>query len=166
MNRSFVGRPHFYLTRRNERTTEDCRGALEIDPAFFQAHAHLGLAYEQQGNFSEAMTEFQTARTLEDNPYVIAALGHALAASGDRDRSRAVLAELKTLSAERYVSPFHFAIVHGGLGENDRALEWLEKACQDRSAWLVFFKSHTYLDSVRHERRFRQLLRSIGLVRG
>jgi tetratricopeptide (TPR) repeat protein len=154
---------HFYLMRRLDRTVDECRKALEIDSAFFQAHAHLGLAYEQQGKFSEAISEFQKARALEDNPYVIAALGHVLAASGDRDRSRAVLAELNALSTRRYVSPFHFAIVHAGLRENDRALEWLEKACQDRSPWLVFFNAHPYLDSVRHEPRFHELLRSIGL---
>jgi len=154
---------HYYLTRRFDRAIEECRKALEIEPQFFQAHAHLGLAYEQQGKFGDAIAEFQSARELEDNPYVIAALGHAYAASNQQSHAVEVLNEMHLLSEERYVSPFHFALVYVGLGENDRALEWLEKAYQNRSAWLVFFSAHPYLDSVRTEPRFHDLLRSIGL---
>jgi DNA-binding winged helix-turn-helix (wHTH) protein/tetratricopeptide (TPR) repeat protein len=154
---------HFYLTRRYERTIEECRKALEIDPQFFQAHAHLGLAYEQQGRFADAISEFEKARSLEDNPYVIAALGHAYGASRQRSKALDVLEQLHELSHQRYVSPFHVALVYAGLGETVQALDWLESAHQNRSAWLVFFKAHPYLDAVRDEPRFVNLLASMNL---
>jgi uncharacterized protein HemY len=77
---------------------------LEIDPQFFQAHAHLGLAYEQQEEFGDAIAEFRKARELEDNPYVIAALGHAYAASNQTNKALDVLDELRALYDTRAVA--------------------------------------------------------------
>jgi len=37
------------------------------------------------------------------------------------------------LSKRRYVGPEFRALINMGPGEKDQALEWLEKACQDRS---------------------------------
>jgi len=49
-------------------------------------------------------------------------------------------------------------LVYAGLGETVQALDWLERALQSRSAWLVFFKAHPYLDAVRNEPRLMNLL--------
>jgi hypothetical protein len=47
--------------------------------------------------------------------------------------SRAVLAELTAQAQTRFVSLYHFAYVHTGLGEADRALDYLERAVKERT---------------------------------
>ena len=49
-------------------------------------------------------------------------------AAGDRAHALALLDELKTLSTRRYVPPHNIAMVHNGLGDDDEALGWLERA--------------------------------------
>jgi len=67
------------------------------------------------------------------SPYTLGSLGHAYAVSGNREKARQALADLRELSQRRYVAPFESGLIYAGLGEKERALEWLEKAFQDRS---------------------------------
>ena len=62
-----------------------------------------------------------------------------------------------------YVSPYHFALIHTGLGESDLAFEWLEKAFQERNARLTFELSERTFDGLRSDLRFQDLVRRIAL---
>ncbi|HWS54674.1 MAG TPA: hypothetical protein VN228_11125, partial [Pyrinomonadaceae bacterium] len=74
----------------------------------------------------------------------------------------AVLARLEEVSARTYVSPYGFAVVHVGLGENERALDYLERLYEERNDWVVWFKVAPELERLRSEPRFVELLRRIG----
>src|SRR5712664_206884 len=67
-----------------------------------------------------------------------ASLGHALGVAGDRAGARAVLDRLLQRRAHEYVSPYDLALVYAGLGDKDKALDWLQRAYQERSSLLVF----------------------------
>jgi hypothetical protein len=54
-------------------------------------------------------------------------------------------------------------MIHAGLGEKDKAFEWLEKAYQERSEELLFLKVEPVLDPLRADPRFQSLIRRIGL---
>jgi serine/threonine-protein kinase len=64
------------------------------------------------------------------------------------------LARAKT----EYVSPYEIAVIHAGLGDEDRALEWLEKAFVDRATFLVYFRMDPRVWSLRADPRFEALL--------
>jgi len=66
-------------------------------------------------------------------------------------------------SKRQYVAPFYVAIVYAGLGENERALDWLEKAYADHSNAIVFLKVDPQLDTLRSNPRFRELQRKLRL---
>ena len=93
------------------------------------------------------------------------ALGHAYAVSGNKDKALRVLDELKELSKRRYVSPYTIATIYVGLGEKGQALEWLQKAYEDRSVWLIHLhlKVDPRLDSLRPDPRLKALLKKMGL---
>jgi hypothetical protein len=74
-----------------------------------------------------------------------------------------VLEELTTLAKEKYVAPYFFAGIHIGLGENERAIECLEKSYQEHSHWLIYLHMDPGMDSLRDHPRFQDLLRRIGL---
>ncbi|HJQ68671.1 MAG TPA: hypothetical protein VKA70_06850 [Blastocatellia bacterium] len=94
---------------------------------------------------------------------MIAALGHAHAAEGRVEEARRVLEELKRISGERYVSPYHIATIFAGLGDNDRAFACLDQAHEDRSEWLIWLAVDPKLDPLRDDPRFQVLLRRVGL---
>ena len=87
----------------------------------------------------------------------------SFALSGNREKARQALADLRELSKRRYVSPFETAVIYTGLGDKDRALEWLEKAYEDRSFGLTRLKVDPRFDPLRADPRFAGLLRRMGL---
>ncbi len=160
---AFVGWT-FYMARQYDQAVEQCHKTLEMDPTFTIAHLWLGQAYEQKGMYAEAIAEFQRAIAGSGrSTFLLAALGHAHAASGNRAGAASLLEELTELSKHRYVAPYFLAVIEAGLGEHDRAFEFLEKAYAERSSWLVFLKVEPRLDSLRGDPRFQELLRRVGL---
>jgi len=92
-----------------------------------------------------------------------ASLGHALGLAGDRQGARAVLDRLLRQRAHAYVSPYDIALVYAGLGEKDQALDWLQRAYQERSSLLVFAPREPRLAPLRSEPRFAALMREFAL---
>ena len=66
---------------------------------------------------------------------------------------------------QRYVQAHNFALVYAGLGEKDQAFQSLERAYQERSAWMGYLKVDPFLDSLRPDPRFADLVRRVGLPR-
>ena len=156
-----VGDPFYYM-RQYDEAIEQYRKTLELDPSFFLARLWLGKSYEQKGMYKEAITEFQNARSSDDNPAILGALGHVYAVAGNRGEAEKIIKELKGLS-ERYVAPYHIAIIYAGLQKKDEAFEWLEEAYQGRDEWLLYLKIDPRLDSLRSDARFSNLLGLAGL---
>jgi eukaryotic-like serine/threonine-protein kinase len=153
-----------YLARRYDEAIAEIRKALDMDPNYATGHWWLGLPYEQKAMHREAIAEFQKALELSGgNPYARGALGHAYALSGNREKALQVLADLRELAKHRYVSPFGSAIIYAGLGDKEHALEWLDRAFEDRSWAMIFLKVDPRLDGLRADQRFASLLRRMGL---
>jgi eukaryotic-like serine/threonine-protein kinase len=92
-----------------------------------------------------------------------ASLGHALGVAGDRPAAQAVLGGLLRRREHQYVSPYDLALVYAGLGDKDQALDWLQRAYQERSSLLVFALREPRLAPLRSEPRFATLMREFGL---
>lgn len=155
-----VGDPFYYM-RRYDEAIEQYRKTLELDPNFFLARLWLGKSYEQKGMYKEAIAEFQNAMSSEDNPAILGALGHVYAVAGNKGGAEKVIKELKGLS-ERYVAPYHIAIIYAGIQKKDEAFHWLEEAYQSRDEWLLYLKIDPRLDSLRSDPRFSNLLARAG----
>jgi DNA-binding winged helix-turn-helix (wHTH) protein/TolB-like protein/predicted Zn-dependent protease len=153
-----------YLAGKHDEAIEQAKKLLELDANFFPARRYLGLAYEQKGMYSEAIAEFQQGVKLSGSPLMVALLGHSYAASGKRDEAKRVLAELKHLSSQRYVSPYTIAAIYTGLGDKDQAFVWLERAFEERDIWLMNMKVDPVFNSLHSDKRFADLLRRTGLL--
>ncbi len=94
----------------------------------------------------------------------LAALGHSLAASHQETEARKILDQLKERSDQTYVQPIGVAAIYIALGQKDQAFDWLQKAFEDRSDWLVYSKVDPQFDAVRSDRRFVDLERRVGLA--
>lgn len=68
------------------------------------------------------------------------------------------------MALERYVSPYHMAYVYTGLGEADRAMDFLERAFAERSGSIYGIKGSFLFASLRSHPRFRALLAKMNLA--
>ncbi len=154
----------FYFSRQYDRAIEQYRRALELDSSFFWAHERLGRAYAQKRMYEEAIAEFQKAITLAGaGPVMSGGLGYSYAVSGRRAEAQKLLDELKQLSKQHYVWPYDIATIYAGLGENEQAFKWFEKAYEERSGWVIYLKVEPMFDSLRSDPRFQDLMRRVGL---
>jgi len=164
---SFVASSHlgwiYYLSGKNDLAIEQCKKILDLDPTSFPARRYLGLAYEAKGMYPEAINEFQTGVKLSGSPLMLALLGHAYAASGKKTEAKQILTDLQQLQTQRYVSPYTVAAIYTGLGDQEQAFNWLEKAVEERDIWLMNLKVDPVFAKLRSNRKFTDLLARIRL---
>jgi TolB-like protein/DNA-binding winged helix-turn-helix (wHTH) protein/Tfp pilus assembly protein PilF len=147
-----------YMARQYNRAIDQLRNTLEMDPSYELPHLVVGQAYEQEGQYGLAISELRKAVDLSHGaPLMVSALAHAYARAGNKAEAEKLLAALVLQSKTQYVSPYYLAIVYVGLGENEKAMDWLDKAFADRSNGLVFMKVEPELDNLRSDPRFTAL---------
>ena len=150
-----------YWARRFEEATTQIRKTLELDPNNAFAHSILGWCLIAKGNKAEARSEFEKATTLDDLPWYVSSVGYACGVSGDRAKAEQVLRDLEELAKQRYVSPANRAAVYLGLGEKEQALDWLEKAYEDRDPIFWWINGDQLYDSLRGAPRFEALVQKV-----
>jgi adenylate cyclase len=158
-----VGYPYYYA-QQYDQAIACYREALEMDPNYFWASLWLGQVFVQQGKYDEAIIEINKAVNLSGrNVRTVASLAHAYAVAGKRDEAVRLLDELKQRPANSYVAPYFIALVLVGLGENDAAFQWLEKAYQERFPYLYLLKVEPVFSGLHSDPRFVALLKKVGL---
>ncbi|HEX4001390.1 MAG TPA: tetratricopeptide repeat protein [Candidatus Acidoferrales bacterium] len=154
----------FYYSRRYEDAVEQLRRTLDLDPSYPVTYWILGLLLRKTGHYDLAIGEGEKAVKFSGgSPLMRAALARTLGRAGKTTEARQILDDLAKLSREKYVAPYFFAGIHIGLGEDDRAIECLEKAYDERSHWLIYLHIDPAMDALRYNPRFQDLLRRVGL---
>jgi tetratricopeptide (TPR) repeat protein len=153
----------FYLARQYDQAIDECRKTLELDPNFAWAYLDCGAAYVQKSMYKEGIAELEKALAISpDNTQALSHIGYAYAVAGRSAEAHMVLDRLNELSKRRYVPAEDRAGIHAGLGEKEKALEWLEKGFDDHSlAFGVLFDA--IFDPLRSDPRFADLLRRMNL---
>jgi TolB-like protein/DNA-binding winged helix-turn-helix (wHTH) protein/tetratricopeptide (TPR) repeat protein len=153
-----------YMAHQYDQAISQLRNTLEMDPNFALPRMVLGQAYEQKGMVPQAIAELQRAvANSHDSPPMLGSLGHAFALAGNKAEADKILAQMQEQSKKRYVSPFYVSVVYAGLHENENAMDWLEKAYEDRSNAIIFLKVDPDFDGLRSNPRFQALLRRLAL---
>ncbi len=154
-----------FMARQYDRSIENYQKILEMDPNYVAAHWFLAYPYIQKAMYKETIEEINKAIVLsgERYPPLVAWLGIAYAYAGKINEAEKVIEELLALSKHRYVAPCYIAFVYIGLGMNDQAFEWLEKAYEVRDDWLPVLKVMPMYDGLRSDSRFNTLLKKMDL---
>jgi TolB-like protein len=155
---------HYHL-RDYTSNVERSQRFVGLNPNVWVGHYHLGVSYEGSGRRLESIPEYQKAVQLsEGDQDPTAALAHAYALIGRRADAEKILGELERQSKSSYVSPYTIATIYAGLGDKEKAFEFLEKAYQERSSDLPYFlKADLRIDTLRPDPRFADLVRRVGL---
>jgi serine/threonine-protein kinase len=138
---------------------------LEVEPGLALAHATLGWIHLMTGKPEQGISALERAVALSpESTLFLAQLGQALGQVGRTEQAREILRRLEEVSRRRHVSPYHMAYVYTGLGEQEQALDWLERAYEQRSGGVFGVKGSFLFASLRSQPRFQALLRKMNLA--
>jgi TolB-like protein len=151
------------LARDHSAGLEFARQATAVGPAFWIGFFQLAWAYERLGQVELALEALHRAEVSSGgNSKMISLRGYILAKAGRRGEAEQVLSALETISHERYVPPYAFALIHVGLGHNERALDWLQHAYNVRDVHAIWLPMDPKLDPLRNEQSFVRLIERCG----
>ncbi len=154
----------YHYSREHARAVEQLTRTLELQTDFPIAHYYLGKALMALGKYDRAAASLETARSLLiTSPAVVAPLALCRARAGALDEARKLQKELQDTATTRYLPAQALAEVHLGFGENEKALDYLEKACDERSALLLWLHGDEIYDPVRADPRFGALVKRLAL---
>jgi serine/threonine-protein kinase len=154
----------FYLQRQFDLAIEVCGTAIELDPDYLVAHLFLGSSYVHKGMLAAGVRALEKAVAFAGgNPVASGALGYAYARAGRTAEAHKLLEQLQGLALKTYVLPSSIALIHFGLGEIDRGLEWFQRAVEDPDVMVLHAHLDPSYDLVRSDLRYRALLRRMNL---
>jgi len=154
----------FYMGRQYDESMEQLRRTVELDPNYPMTNWILGLLLRKIGQYERAIAEGEKGVQLSGgSPSMRAALAQSFAAAGRSREAMQILEELTELAKRKYVAPYFFAGIYVGFGDEERAIEYLEEAFEERSHWLIYLHIDPSMDGLRSNARFQELLRRIGL---
>jgi len=158
----------YLLSQRVDKGFAVLRKMEAIEPNFAGVFTQSGGLFLQTGEYDEAIEAYKKALTL--GHFVVPAmsyLGAAYGVAGKRDDAYEIVDQLLEKNKAQYVPPFCIARVYSGLGENDKAFEWFEKAFEERSGEMVALKSevlaHLMGNTIIRDDRFQDLVRRVGM---
>jgi eukaryotic-like serine/threonine-protein kinase len=153
-----------YMARRYDEAIEQLLRTVELDPNYPVTYWILGLLYRITGHYDSAITAGEKSVNLSGgSPLMRAALAHTYGKAGRAADARHVLDDLTELATRKYVAPHFLAGIRIGLGDNDRAMEYLEKSWDERCHWLIYLHIDPSMDDLRSDPRFDDLLKRVGL---
>jgi serine/threonine-protein kinase len=160
----FLGWGAIYAGRYDEAVSRFSKAA-ELDPNNPWTRWFLGRTYLFKGMPQRGIEEMETALRLQpDDPLGLGFVGYAYAVTGRRPDALKILQKLDALGKHRFVSTISRVYVYAGLGDKDKAFEWLEKAYQERSDSLAWFHNDPESKSLHDDPRFAPLMRKIGFT--
>ena len=150
----------YYYARDYDKALSLLQPLERQQSGFWVLHAVLGQTYLVKNDLPNAIRELERARDLSPSTMRnLGVLGDAYGRAGKSAEAQKIAAELAALSKARYVPPIYSSMVYMGLGDRDRALDFLQKAFADRSDWIMQLKADPEFDPLRNDSRFQELLR-------
>jgi TolB-like protein len=150
---------------RIEEALDEARRSVQEEPGLPRCHSILGWALIAHGEKAAGIASLEQAVAISPGATLfLSQLGQACALTGNVKRARLILQQLHDLSTRKFVSPYHFAYVHAGLGEADTAIDYLERAFERRSGAIYGIKGSFLFDNLRTHPRFVSLLRRMNLA--
>lgn len=155
----------YYFSRNYDLAIQQHLKTLEVAPNAPMALYGLGLAYHHKKLPNETLLKLQRAfANLGEEPAAVMLLGVTHALTGMYDAAEDDLRQLHALSQQKYVPAVYSAFIYIALNEIDKAFEWLHKACEERSSYLIFLAVQPAMDNIRADGRYADLVKRVGLT--
>ncbi len=153
-----------YWARRFLPALNAIRQTVRLDPNFTHARIALALCLLEVDQPREAVAQMNRAlEQLGHNPAYLGHGAYVLARGGESQAAMRLTRQLETNRGRHYVDPFQLALAWLGLGDHDKAFDWLEQSLANRSRDMVLLPVNPVMDPLRDDPRFAQLLKRCGL---
>lgn len=137
---------------------------IELDPTFSAAHENLGASFLKLGRNAEGIEHLEKAVELSKRSAVrLRGLGYGYAVTGKRAEALAIAKELEEKFAKKESNGQYIASVYAGLGDKDKAFEWLEKDFENRHGSLPDIVWRIHFESLRDDPRYKDMLKRMNL---
>jgi len=154
----------YQIQNNHQASVENSLKTIELDPSFGPAYQYLGLSYLKQGRSAEAIAALKKAVELSgESSITLGDLGYAYAATGKRTEALTLIRRLEDNYARKQAIGQYIATVFAGLGDKDKAFEWLERDFQARDGKLPEIRWQLQFDSLRDDARYKDLLKRMNL---
>ncbi len=153
-----------------DKTLDQADKMIEVEPDFYGSYWLRGAIYLSEGDYDKAVNELKKAVSLGGRQIVLADLGGAYGLAGNNDEARAILDQLLEMRQREYVPAICMARIYSRIGENEKAIDWLERALEEKNGEMVFLRSEIVgaaagdsLNSLGSHPRLMELLRKMRL---
>jgi serine/threonine protein kinase/tetratricopeptide (TPR) repeat protein len=152
----------FTTARHYDEAIREEQMALDLDSTFIYAYNVMSIDYMLKGQYNKAVDAMH-GRERSDEPAIEPILlGHIYALMGRKDDARKCIRQLYPLVGRGWSDLGDIASIYALLGERDSAFALFDKAYRDHASSMYYFKVNPYLDSLRSDRRYTELLRKAG----
>ncbi len=151
----------YLYARQYDNSLEQARKTYDLDPTFIGGKNWLVHAYEMKGMYAESLA--LSEKTSGSDYELLADLVYGYAKTGRRREAEDVISRWKELEKKEYISNYWLAIAYAALGEKDAAFSELEKAYQAHDWFFERLKVDPYMDPLRDDPRFKDLVKRLGL---
>lgn len=153
----------YYHARRYDEAIQQYRATLELNPNLSLTHVTLAMAYEGKHLYADAIAEYNKGLALPGSrTFALAGLGRAYVLSGKRREALQVVKELENTAKLHYVPAVYLAAIFAAMGDKERSIQWMGKAHDQRSDYLVYLSTDPWADPLRPDPRFQRLVQLIS----
>ncbi|HEY0658126.1 MAG TPA: protein kinase, partial [Pyrinomonadaceae bacterium] len=140
---------------------EQAKKTYDLDPNHPAGRSWMCHILNTKEMYSESF--LISEKTLQTDSPMLAQAAFAYAKSGQRQKALEIIKRWKEGEKTKYVMNYWVAVVYAALGERDAAFAELEKSYQARDWFLQRLKTDPFMDNLRDDPRFNDLVKRIGL---
>jgi serine/threonine protein kinase/tetratricopeptide (TPR) repeat protein len=155
----------FILAGRYDEGLRETGTTIRLDDKNWWGYYWRGVAYSEKGMHDEAIAALQIAAGIDDSPLIRGVLACSLARAGRRTDAQHIVDELILASKSKFVSQSSIAMGYGGLGEKDKAFEWLDKALESHDEAILWIYKHPMFTPLRDDPRYKELVIKLNLAK-
>ena len=153
----------YIMARRYDEALERVPATIKLDEKVWWTYYWQGIAYSEKGMHDKAIESLQVAARIDDSTFIRGVMAHALARASRKAEAQRLIDDLIALSKSKFVSESMIAMGYAGLGDRDRAFEWLDKSYESRDEGIYWTKTHPMFAPLRQDPRYKPMLTRIGM---
>lgn len=149
------------LLGRFDEASAGYEAALRLEPSMLSARWQQAYVDLQSGAIGTGTARIEAMHALagdQVSPTRLGQIGHMFGRFGQRDAARSVLEVLRKRSETEFVPRSALGLVLAGLGEEEQALDELERGYSQQDTFLVWLKVLPMFDPLRGHPRFDRLV--------
>jgi tetratricopeptide (TPR) repeat protein len=150
--------------RQYDSAIKQYQEAIDLNPDQSMSRDSLGWCYVYKGMYDKGIEEIHKSDGEGSDPNLSPEIAYVYAISGNKSRAQKTLELLQRLSKEGSIPAHYFVLIYTGLGDTNKAMDWLEKAFEQHSPMITWLKVDPRFDGLRKDPRFQNLMTRVGLV--